>query len=143
MGTMARGRNILLVEDEHLLAVMLQDLLNDTGYLVTHVDNLDLALESVAQERFDAAVLDINVGDEEVYPVAKRLRDSGVPFFFASARGEAGLAHEFRNYPIVSKPYRIDQIEAMLDAALRGDLDVPSRAVTHATGNGHAPPSIR
>ena len=143
MGTMARGRNILLVEDEHLLAVMLQDLLNDGGYLVTHVDRLDRALESVAQERFDAAVLDINLGDEDVYPVAKKLRASGVPFFFASARGAAGLDYEFRDYPIVTKPYRIDQIEAMLDAALRGEFDVASRPVTNARSPGHAQPSAR
>lgn len=121
MGSMTR-KNILLVEDEQLLAVMLQDLLNDSGYRVTHADALDLALETVSTERFDAAMLDINIGDDEVYPVADKLRASGVPFFFASARGASGLAQDYRNHPIVPKPYRIDQIEAMLDAALRGDL---------------------
>jgi DNA-binding response OmpR family regulator len=120
--TIETGRNILLVEDEHLLAVMLQDLLHDTGYVVTHVDNLSTALESVARERFDAAMLDINLGDEEVYPLAERLREMAVPFFFASARGAAGLAHAFRGHPVVPKPYRIDQIEAMLEAALHGEL---------------------
>jgi DNA-binding response OmpR family regulator len=123
MGQMIeRGRNILLVEDEHLLAGMVQDLLHDTGYVVTHADTLDRALQSVAQERFDAAVLDINLGDEEVYPVAEKLRAMDVPFFFASARGVAGLAQDFRDHPIVPKPYRIDQIENLLDAALRGEL---------------------
>jgi DNA-binding response OmpR family regulator len=120
---MEKGRNILLVEDEHALAGLLLDLLHDTGYVVTHVDTLDRALQSVAQERFDAAVLDINLGDDEVYPVAEKLRAMAVPFFFASARGAAGLARSFRDHPIVPKPYRIDQIETMLEAALRGDLD--------------------
>jgi DNA-binding response OmpR family regulator len=123
MGTArGTGRNILLVEDEPLLAAMLQDLLHDTGYVVTHVDSLELALESITRERFDAAVLDINLGNDEVYPVAERLRAMAVPFFFASARGASGLSHAFRHHPIVPKPYRIDQIEAMLEAALRGDL---------------------
>lgn len=139
MGQMTeKGRNILLVEDEHALAGLLQDLLHDTGYLVTHVDTLDDALRSVAQERFDAAVLDINLGDDEVYPVAEKLRAMEVPFFFASARGVAGLARDFRHHPIVPKPYRIDQIETMLEAALRGDLDPgmppgsgPSDGATH------------
>jgi len=120
---MERGRNILLVEDEHALAELVQDLLHDTGYVVTHVDTLDDALRSVAKERFDAAMLDINLGDDEVYPVAEKLRAMAVPFFFASARGAAGLARTFRDHPIVPKPYRIDQIEMMLEAALRGDLD--------------------
>ena len=119
---MEKGHNILLVEDEHALAGLVQNLLNNTGYVVTHADTLDGALQSVAREHFDAAVLDINLGDEEVYPVAEKLRALEVPFFFASARGAAGLARAFRNHPIVPKPYRIDQLETMLEAALRGDL---------------------
>lgn len=120
---MEKGRSILLVEDEQALAGLVKDLLHDTGYVVTHADTLDGALRSVARERFDAAVLDINIGDEEVYPVAEKLRAMHVPFFFASARGVAGLARAFRGHPIVPKPYRIDQLETMLEAALRGDLD--------------------
>lgn len=133
MGRMIdKGRNILLVEDEQTLAMLLQELLHDSGYVVTHANSLDQALQSVSQERFDAAVLDINLGDEEVYPVAEKLRAMEVPFFFASARGAAGLANGFRDHPIVPKPYRIDQIETMLDAALRGDLDLP-----HGGGGSH------
>lgn len=132
---MDKGRNILLVEDEHALAGLLQDLLHDTGYVVTHVDTLDDALRSVAQERFDAAVLDINLGDDEVYPVAEKLRAMAVPFFFASARGAAGLASSFRHHPIVPKPYRIDQIETMLEAALRGDL-TPGDPLPPGEANG-------
>lgn len=141
MGRMIdKGRNILLVEDEHRLAVLLQDLLHDTGYVVTHVDTLDGALQSVAQERFDAAVLDINIGDEEVYPVAERLSAMDVPFFFASARGAAGLASAFRDHPIVPKPYRIDQIETMLEAALRGDLAIGAPpAGPQGSGPSHRP----
>ena len=141
MGTaIGTGRNILLVEDEHLLAVMLQDLLHDTGYLVTHADTLEQAMESVARERFDAAVLDVNLGEDEVYPVAERLRAMAVPFFFASARGAAGLSHAFRDHPIVPKPYRIDQIEAMLEAALRGDL-VDGRSRGGAGGEARPAPN--
>jgi len=136
MGKMSeKGRNILLVEDEHTLAQLLQDLLNHTGYVVTHVDSVGDALESVANEHFDAAVLDINLGDEEVYPVAEELRAQDVPFFFASARGVAGLARPYRDHPIVPKPYRIDQIETMLEAALRGDL-----APTGPSGSADNPP---
>ena len=119
---MDKGRNILLAEDEPVLAGMMRDLLRGSGYVVTHVDTLEQALQLVASEHFDAAMLDINLGDDEVYPVAEKLRAMDVPFFFASARGAAGLANGFRNHPIVPKPYRIDQIEDMLDAALRGDL---------------------
>ncbi|QSX77574.1 response regulator [Agrilutibacter solisilvae] len=132
-----KSRNILLVEDEPLLAAMVQDLLHDTGYVVTHADTLQGAMAAVARERFDAAMLDINLGDDEVYPVAEKLRAMEVPFFFASARGAGGLSSAFRHHPIVPKPYRIDQIEALLDAALRGDLPLNDPRGPRS-GNGRA-----
>lgn len=108
---------VLLVEDEALQATMLRVLLLDRGLLVIHAQNLQQALD-VVEQPIAAAILDISLAEANVYPVAERLRAKGIPFFFASGAEAYQIVPAFKDVPLVHKPYRIDQVYALLDQML-------------------------
>lgn len=108
---------VLLVEDETLQATMLRVLLLDRGLLVIHAQNLRQALD-VVEQPIAAAILDITLAEANVYPVAERLRAKGIPFFFASGAEAYQIVPAFKDVPLIHKPYRIDQVYALLDRML-------------------------
>lgn len=112
------GNNVLIVEDEMLLALMLEDLLLDRGHHVVHAPSLPDAIAAVEREHFDAAILDINLNGEEVFPVASRLRELQTPFVFASASDAALIEPAFQDEQLIAKPYTIGQLERFLERAL-------------------------
>jgi CheY-like chemotaxis protein len=97
---------VLLVEDEMLLAMLVEDILGDAGYAVVKAARVPRALALLdSGTHIDAAVLDINVSGSQVFPVAERLRADGIPFVFASGYGEGGLPIDFRGHQVLQKPY--------------------------------------
>ena len=110
--------NLLIVEDEKLLALMLEDLLLDAGHRVVHAGSVTDALALVEHQQFDAAILDINIGGPEVFPVAVRLRELQTPFVFASASDADRMGPEFREEQLIAKPYTIVQLQQSLERML-------------------------
>lgn len=121
------GLKLLLVEDEFVLALGLADRLADLGAVVVGpVATVEDALALVERvPEIDAAVLDVNLGQEVAYPVADALLARGIPFFFATANERAALPERFANVAICSKPFRVDDFQDAV-AALRR---VPVRQV--------------
>lgn len=68
------------------------------------VSNVEEALEIVRQVRLDGAVLDINLGDEWVWPVASLLAERRVPFLLATGYDTSQVPEQFRSAPLLSKP---------------------------------------
>jgi len=97
--------HILVVEDQILLGMMLRDLLEDLGYRVSMVADLVDALAFVDANAPTAAILDINLGGEQSYPVARALREKAIPFMFTTGYGERHLPTEFEGAKTVQKPY--------------------------------------
>jgi DNA-binding response OmpR family regulator len=78
-------RCILIVEDEPLIAMMLEDFILSLGHEVAGpCETVAEALEAVACKSFHLAILDVNLKGENVWPVARALRERGVPFVLAS-----------------------------------------------------------
>jgi PAS domain S-box-containing protein len=103
---------VLLVEDEALVAMMIQETLNEFGYQV--VGPLNTASEALAAAReghFDAAVLDINLGDGLVYTVAEILSVRGVPFVFVTGYDADSVDPRFSEVPILQKPIERDMLQ--------------------------------
>jgi CheY-like chemotaxis protein len=120
------GVRLLLVEDETMVAMMVEDLLVDLGCVVVDVAGTlsrGLALASDADLRLDGAILDVNLGGEKVYPVAEALAARGVPFIFATGYGIAGISETFSHVPALAKPYDQRALEQMLTAAIRGSAE--------------------
>ena len=114
------GLRVLVVEDEVLVAMLLEDMLADFGCSVigpapTIAEALPLATDAV----IDVAVLDLNLGGEPVYPVADVLKTRGVPYVFASGYGAATLADAHRGAPMLQKPYRQADLERVLSGLRR------------------------
>ena len=101
---------IMIVEDEALVAMMVEDLLSDFGCEVSASFGAvgeALAWLAGAREPIDGAVLDVNIGGALVFPVAERLRAAGIPFVFAT--GYASLPREgFEDVTVLSKPINPD-----------------------------------
>lgn len=117
MNSRVTGNNVLIVEDETLLALMLEDLLLDSGHRVVHAGSLPDAMAALEHERFDAAILDININGSDVFPVAARLRELNTPFVFASASADR-VGAEFGDEPLIAKPYTIGQVQTSLNGLL-------------------------
>jgi CheY-like chemotaxis protein len=115
---MVRGLRVLLVEDEMLVALLLETMLTDLGHRVAGpVARLEKGLEMAEREAIDVAVLDVNLNGSEVYPIAAALEARGIPFIFASGYGSAGLCPAYRDRPVLQKPYRAADLKAAIGRA--------------------------
>lgn len=107
---------LLVVEDEPLIAMALAQDLSKLGWdIVGPAGTVDEALRLVADKLPDAAVLDVNLGGELVYPIAEWLRARGVPFVFCSGYEHLDTHSAYDQWPRVGKPVDIQ----LLDSELR------------------------
>lgn len=120
MSDIFAGRRVLIVEDESLVAMLLETILADLGCdVVGPESNIEDGLTAVADVAgLDAALLDVNVAGREIFPVAEALMAKGVPFVFSTGYGEAGLPEHWRGNPTVQKPFTEGAIREALMTAL-------------------------
>lgn len=120
MSDIFAGRRVLIVEDESLVAMLLETILADLGCdVVGPESNIEDGLSAVADVAgLDAALLDVNVAGREIFPVAEALKAKGVPFVFSTGYGEAGLPEHWRGNPTVQKPFTEGAIREALMTAL-------------------------
>jgi CheY-like chemotaxis protein len=110
---------VLVVEDEMMIALLLQDMLLRCGYTVAGpVARLEKAVDMAQHEAVDLAILDVNLDGRDVYPVAAALSARGIPFVFATGYGRGGLRAPYREYPTLQKPYREDDLRAAIAEAI-------------------------
>ena len=109
--------SVLVVEDESLIAMNLEMILEDLGHSVIGPVMTLADLEKVLNSDFraDAAILDVNIAGERIFPYARRLADLGVPILFASGYGANGITDDLAHHPVVPKPYTEQEIASMLD----------------------------
>jgi DNA-binding response OmpR family regulator len=108
---MRERQRILIVEDDYLLASLLAEVLDAAGWqVVGPVGHLAEALETVASEDFDAAVLDVNLGGQTVYPVAEVLEERNVPFAFLTGYGPETLPRSLCERPRLGKPLKMKEL---------------------------------
>ncbi|MFC4296372.1 response regulator [Novosphingobium tardum] len=111
------GLDILVVEDEPVIALALEDLLIDGGALPTYASTLGQAADLLETHTPDAAILDVNVHGQTSYELAANLRERAVPFVFATGYGAATHPAEFAEVPTIAKPYNLGEIERAIAQA--------------------------
>jgi CheY-like chemotaxis protein len=104
---------ILILEDEGLIALDLESIVRSLGFKVLGpLGSLDAALRMVEEEQIDGAVLDIHLNDHSTsYPVAAALESRRIPFMFVTAVDKGGVAPLFPDAAVVRKPFSYEQIQ--------------------------------
>ncbi len=98
-------KRILLVEDESLIALMMEEALRDLDLdVVGPFGTVEDALAAVDRERIDGGILDINLGGEMAYPIARILQARHVPFVFMTGYAADTIGPPFPGVPIFQKP---------------------------------------
>ena len=106
---------VLIIENDFLIAEMINDMVRDLGYTVTRtVHRLPSALKELSKENFDGALVNIGI-DEQKHGVeiADILTEMGVPFGFVTGYGHA-LAERHAHVPLLQKPFNAEQLRELL-----------------------------
>lgn len=114
------GKRILVVEDEYLVADEMAKALDAAGCAVAGpIQNLSEALRAAEAENLDAAVLDINLDGDLVWPAAKALRAQGIPFVFATGySATVAPPAELSEVPRIEKPVQPQELLSVLSALI-------------------------
>jgi light-regulated signal transduction histidine kinase (bacteriophytochrome) len=119
-GEVLKGQTVLVVEDSLIIALDAEDIINRLGAeTTTTAVTVEAALDLIEAHAPTVAMLDINLGDRNSYPIADRLMQLNIPFLFATGYGEqANLPDEHRGRPVVQKPYTLENVARALDSLL-------------------------
>ena len=100
-----------------MIRMLLDGMLADLGYTMTaEAGALDEAMALAKQDQFDIAILDVNLHNESVTPVAEILTQRGLPFVFATGADLRGVPQAYRSHPTLQKPFRAEALERALQA---------------------------
>jgi CheY-like chemotaxis protein len=118
-----QGKNILVVEDELIVAMMIEQMIEDVGATaIGPATSLEQALDLATNAELDVAILDLNLNGKRTGGVATLLRDRGVPFVFATGYGSSGR-EDFGQKGVLQKPFQMAQFVSALTSAIDADGD--------------------
>jgi CheY-like chemotaxis protein len=115
-----RDIRVLIVEDEAMVAMLIEDILDEMGCKVAGIaSELGEALTKSEEEEFDIAILDVNLNGARSFRVAEKLAELRVPFVFSTGYGFAGVPAAFHGVPVLVKPFREHDLMDALATALQ------------------------
>lgn len=110
------AKRILVVEDEALVAMLVEDALADAGYdVLGPAATVAEALALLGRETPDAVVLDLNLAGESSTPVADALAQRGIPYVIATGYGASALPPGHEQAAVLAKPYDPTELAAVLE----------------------------
>jgi len=99
------GNRVMIVEDEALVAMVVTESLTNLGCsVVGPFSRCSEAMAAIESDEIDAAILDVNLDGEMVYPLADMLAERGVPFIFVTGYGAESIDSRFAHIPVIQKP---------------------------------------
>ncbi len=108
-------KRVLVVEDEALVAMLVEDALLDAGFeVIGPAATVEEALRLLETVTPDAVVLDLNLAGETSTPVADLLAARGIPYVIATGYGASGLPPGHQKANVLAKPYDPGELTAML-----------------------------
>lgn len=114
-------KRALLVEDEAVVALLIESMLTDLGYeVVGPIPRLPKALDIASTESFDLAVLDVNLNGTPSFPIAEVMKANGIPFLFATGYGAPGIPDYLSHVAVLQKPFKIQQLAEAIARSQRG-----------------------
>lgn len=123
-----RKLRVLVVEDEGLVAMLVEDMLADIGHEVVAVaSRMEEALNAAKIGTFDLAIIDVNLDGRPSYPIADVLKERGIPFVFATGYGANGLDPKFADAPVLSKPFVMADLQKLLPGLVAGGSSISAK----------------
>jgi CheY-like chemotaxis protein len=114
-----KAERALIVEDEGLIASMIEDMLHDLGHgVAAAVGSVPRALAVLSNTAVDFAILDVNLGSGRSYRIAEELSARGIPFIFATGYGLPGIIPEWSHIPVVQKPFEPETLRRGIEQAM-------------------------
>jgi DNA-binding response OmpR family regulator len=111
---------ILVLDDEPLISMLVEGWLVELGYeVVGPARSVQEGLDFVSSAPLDAAILDVNLGDQNSYSVADALKQRGIPFAFATGDGAIDTTLGFADPILLAKPFDFEGVKAVLGKLLR------------------------
>jgi CheY-like chemotaxis protein len=111
---------VLVVEDEYLVALLVEDMLGSLGFEVREIaSNLGAATEAANRGDFDVAILDVNLNGSLSNPVAEILIERNIPFIFATGYGRQGPHEKFSTTPALQKPFEQADLARALSSVMQ------------------------
>lgn len=128
MHNLLTGWRVLVVEDEMMILMMLEMALEDLGCeSIVAASTLDTALALADQPSFDIALLDMNLGGKDSYPIADALDARNVPYIFCTGNTGGDRRKGVPLRPTLRKPFGIDEMAKAL-ALLIAEVNNPLAA---------------
>jgi len=121
------GQRILLVEDSPVVGPFTADLLGDLGCeVVGPAPTMAAARELVDDADFDAALMDIHIRGERVFPLCDLLDAKGIPFVLTSGYADWQMPDKWDDRPRLQKPYTLNDVARALRAVLSPRIRSPA-----------------
>ncbi len=132
---MSQPLRVLVVEDEMLVAMLVEDMLRDLGHVpVGPAARLEAAIKLASDELLDLAILDVNLGGSKSFPIADVLTARGVPVIFATGYGTGGLDQRYRDFSVIAKPFSEATLSrAILAVRAESDRSPPASAAVNGS----------
>jgi CheY-like chemotaxis protein len=115
----AQGPSVIVVEDEALIAMDIQTLLENAGYRVLGLANSPAAAKALfSKKQPDLALLDINLGGQDILETASAFSAKGIEIIFLTGHSAKKLPEALRHHPLVGKPYMPDKLLEVIETTL-------------------------
>jgi CheY-like chemotaxis protein len=114
------GRQILIVEDDAMIAAMLVDMLDEIGCKVAGIAAKPAQALAIigAGQAIDAAILDVNLGGNTSFDIAAALEERRIPFLFSTGYTAVSVQERYRGRPFLQKPFRQEELQRALSGML-------------------------
>jgi two-component sensor histidine kinase len=130
------GNRVMIVEDEALVAMVVTESLTTLGCTVVGpFSRCSEAIAAIEADEIDAAILDVNLDGEMVYPLADMLAHRGVPFIFVTGYGAESIDRRFRHIPVIQKPVERHVLQRIFVPLAD---DTPRPVPLHGNGSARA-----
>ena len=144
----SEGKKVLVVEDETLISMLFEDILGELGCeVVGPALNIRQATGTGQRAEIDAAVLDVNLNGEPIFPVAEILRGARACRWSSRAATGRRASADWQDAPTLPKPFTSDEVgvalSALTCAVTRSRIVAPDRARPACAQRGRAARPVR
>ena len=110
---------VMVIEDEGIVAMLIEDMLNTLGHhVVDTASTIERATKLVGEAVVDLAILDVNLNGHYTYSLAETLVSRGIPFIFATGYGQAGLKSKWQEVNVLQKPFTERDLAHAIDETI-------------------------